>query len=379
MRNIKKILADKKVLFLSAGIFLLLFSVGEVFFIIHEIYQNENSFLIYSESEQRMLTEQNAYYLGKLAEEGKQEKELIEYFSKTIPVSGNRWAFLCAGDKILYAKDQNMTNSLKADMTKDAFLAAYSGKGSILTLSEFSFGDALYTIGMVSDVDYLMLSCKLNRHKMYLLLAMGIVLLLFIGSFLFFVLCLYQREKKITVMSNNLEKQNRKLEELAVKTELPVLSNLEGIGQETEKINGERQKLYDMDVILALLRKSEKQQLYPFTIYVIHFNLFDKYFTKNQMLQMIEPVKLEITRSHILAEAVKGTFAVLMYQTGESEAALLMERVQKKWDESLPELGVSVTLEKKTLVYGNSDPVYEFETMYKKVRKESYEIPSVQI
>lgn len=377
MRNIKKLLSNKKILFISAGAFLFLFIAGEMLFTIHELLQNEASFLLYSEAEQRLLTEQNAYYLEKMAETGRTEEELIASFSEIMPVTGNRWGFLCAGEEVLFSKDQNMTDNLNADITREVFIAAYSGKDTILTLSEFSVNEVLYTVGMVSDVDYLILSCKLNRHKMYLLIAVGIISLLFTGSFLFFVLTLNKKERKISSMSLILENQNKKLEQLAVKTELPVLIRNEELEQGVIKKYGDGQKLYDLDVILALLNKSGKQKLYPFTLCVIHFVLFDKYFTKDQMLQMIEPVKLEIKSSHVLAEAAKGTFALLLYQTEESEAELLLKNVQKRWEEFLPKLGVSVKLERKTLVHGDSDPVLEFQDMYERVRKEAYEIPTV--
>lgn len=296
-----------------------------VFFVINENQSNRLYYLETYEQKQQEYTRQLGNQVEMLVLAGTGEQELAEYFVNHAEVSGNSWMFVCRDSEVLFAKDQTTTERLGAFKEKDHFLEDIKGQNLITTTVEQEIKGTVYLTGTVTDEYYALTQGKVLQHEIYIYLVMGILIMLGVMAVICVTAKLNQVQRERHDISKTLQKQNRKLEESESRQ---ILVTETGELAATESESG----YYDEELIRMFLQKSDEQELMPMQLLFARIVMEERYYSRQEIFDVMEELKRFLHRSHVIGEIGKGIFVVLMYQTSYETAEDIAEKFTKQME-----------------------------------------------
>lgn len=318
----------------------ILFTGAGLFYVTNEFIQNKAYFLRFYKEEQELLTESLADSLETMAENNSTDEELLDFIAEHVQTSGSRYSFLAKDADMLFAKDKNSTKNLVKDMKKDSYIHSVE-EDNVVTYKEFEYNNGVYTFGIVTNKTALLNNWKVTKHEIYTMLAFFIMSICFLAVSIGAIAVIHVKNRAIMRYKNDWIEQNKKLEQVSDQLQVVKEDVLQAQLPSEEK---EISPFYDMDIVYSLLKKSDREELRPLYILFLKMNLADRYYSKNQMFDMVEPVRKLMKDTWIMAETGKGEFVILLYRTGKEEAEKLKADICDTGTAAMRDAGVRVRI-----------------------------------
>lgn len=307
-------------------------------FIVQENKNNREFYLQTYRQMQQSYTEQLGNQLEELVASGKDETEIITWFSEKAEVSANSWMFWIRGDEVVYAKDRQTTDSLREARKKDTFLADLDGQEGIVTTVTVQTGQA-NIIGTITAESYALSRAKLQQHEIYLYLFSGIFVMLA-------VMAVIGLTGKLNVTENALLETEGKMKKQNIKLERSGEQKMIGQPDSHPEAEYEGHDFYDSELIQMFLKKSGDEALMPMQILFADIVMESRYYSRQEIFGALEHLRRFLGKTHVLGEIKKGSFVVLMYRTTYEEAVRIMEQCE----ESLSQSGGDVPIQMEVSV-----------------------------
>lgn len=349
--------------------------VAAVFFILcgflfvgNELVQNKAYLLRNYEAQQQLVNDELGHYLEQLTAAGKSENEIAQAFIKNELNGSYRWCFISKDGMLLMAKNEDFLEKLnRSGITKDTELLTYLKKqNQIITKESITIDESQYMVGIMSDTKNVLLEWKIKKHSTYLLMALGVICMLFFVSFIWTMVMLGKREKKLYKVEQELSHRNMYLEEMSQEYSL-------ADEKKASSIPMTNLKDYEDELLYSLLNNSKDDKLYPLDIMYIKFLMKDRYYKKDAFMQLMDPVKKMLSPNHIMIEFAKGEFILLLYRTKESKAKEIrlsveayLKKEMKEYDMKMVGQHAFISVDYKEKV------VLIFEKMRTKMEKEEW-------
>lgn len=306
---------------------LVIIVLASVLFVVYENKNNRTQYLNMYAEKQKEYVRQLGNELDYLVPLGLTDAQLMEYFGKNAEVSGNSWMFLCREEQVVFAKDQTTTDGLREAKEKKIFLEQIKSQNVILTSLEKEINGTSYLIGAVTDENHALTRGNVIQHEIYVYLVIGVLVMLAAMAIIGVTAKLNQAEKELEDTSQTLQRQNIKLE----KSEDRMIAKQDsGENVHTEQTDG--QGFYDAGLIQMFLKKSEDAALMPMQILFTNIVMESRYYSRQEIFDVLEGLKKFLKRTHITGEIMKGRFVVLMYKTDHEEAVSIMNRFQEYFE-----------------------------------------------
>ena len=303
-------------------------------FLIYENKRNRESYLQMYEERQQKYTELLKNGLEQIVSAGADESAVRCWFSEKAGVSANSWAFCLKGETVLFAKDEQTTDTLREMEKKDVFLKQLESQDALVTMAEGSDG---YAAGVITAESYALTKGQVPQHEMYLYLIFALIMMAGVMTVISLTAKWNQAEKKLTAVSSAMRRQNRKLERRA--------------GQEEEDepesvMEQDSANLYDAELIRLFLKKSDDPALLPMQLLFANIVMESRYYARQEIFDTLGQLKQFLGRTHVVGEMKKGCFIVLMYQTSPEEAQSVIDRyrswIRDNGDEARTRMELSV-------------------------------------
>lgn len=318
----------------------LLFILMAFFFVGNEMVQNRAYVLKNYEAQQQDMTRELAQLAQEQFASGDTLSDVIEDFQASFLNGSYRWCFLAQSGKLLQAKDANYFESLKLQEITTVKKLRKSCRDSGQMMTMVSFEDEKkteYTVGIVSDVNNVLLEHKVTKHTTYVMMALALVCMLFFTVLLACLLLLSKREIRIEKLQEELTQCQQHLETMS-----------EEVGrideQMAERFQGNLRE-YDDELVHALLQKSTHASLFPMGILYFQWQMGDRYVQKGQFQQLIENMRKLLTKDQILLEYAKGEFVLLAYRIEQKKLPELKERMIQGVQSDMEQLQITVRVE----------------------------------
>lgn len=324
--DMKKV-ADKKVnrkrYMLFAVIATVLLLVLMVVFYARVIYINREKVLNQYSTMQSRQVELLADSLS-----GKAEQEIIDDIKSRVEMSGENWAYVLLENQMIFMRDDNTTDNL-------AYLKATGVMAEYLEESEGVYNSSPipgtdYVCGMYTGRDYILSSYSTGELENYIILG-------FVATFLALGVMLIQYSvylnrtlKEKELLERELHDRNNKFreyEKLSAGYKEQILDYQSG---QKSGVNN----VYDMDIVDVLLSKSEDAELYPICFMYVSVVMAERYYSKAELMDIMEFVKGLVKQNHVTAEISKGFYTVIMYRTDIREAEDVRRNIMTQWKNS---------------------------------------------
>lgn len=323
----KKKVVDKKVnrkrYMLFAVIATVLLLVLMVVFYARVIYINREKVLNQYSTMQSRQVELLADSLS-----GKDEQEIIDDIKSRVEMSGENWAYVLLDNQMIFMRDDNTTDNLaylKAAGVMDEYLEE---SGGVYNSSPIPGTD--YVCGMYTGRDYILSSYSTGEFENYIILG-------FVATFLALGVMLIQYSvylnrtlKEKELLERELHDRNNKFreyEKLSAGYKEQILDYQSG---QKSGVNN----VYDMDIVDVLLSKSEDAELYPICFMYVSVVMAERYYSKDELMDIMEFVKGLVKQNHVTAEISKGFYTVIMYRTDIREADDVRRNIMTQWKNS---------------------------------------------
>lgn len=295
--------------------------VAGVCFLLWENKKNREFYLDTYHQMQQSYTDQLGNQLEQLVTSGKDQEEISAWFSKNAEVSANSWMFWIRDDEVVYAKDEQTTDSLREARKKDTFLADLNSQEGIVTTVTVKTGQT-NIVGVITSESYALSKTKLPQHEIYLYLFSAILAMLAVMAVISLTAKLNVVENTLLEIEGKMKKQNIKLERSGEHTMITQPDN-------HSEAEYEEHDFYDSELIRVFLKKSDDEALMPMQILFADIVMESRYYSRGEIFGALENLKRFLGRTHVLGEIKKGSFVVLMYRTTYEEAVRIMERCKE--------------------------------------------------
>jgi heme exporter protein D len=260
-----------------------------------------------------------------VALEGKDEQAMIEALKSGIDTSGENWAYLILNDEMVYMRDDNTTDTMTYLKAKGAMRSYLDNSKGVY--SSCLVGDTGYVCGIYTEREYILNNYGVGEFENYVVLG-------FVATFLALGIMLIQysvylnrtliENEELSRELHNRNKKFREYEKISDGYREQILDYESGQKNAVDNI-------YDMDIVAALLSKSKDPELYPICFMFISVVMTGRYYSKNELMDIMELVKSNMKKNHVTAEISKGFFTVIMYKTDIAEAEKLKNDVLMQW------------------------------------------------
>lgn len=321
LKQLKKLYKDPQIRMPFVITILVLVAAAAGFLIIFESRSNREYYLAVYENNQKLYTEQLAEQVELLMMEGKNDSEVILYLEENAEVSANSWSFICKDKEILFAKDQKTTANLRTAKKKDVFMGQMASQDLILTTSARVLNGNVYMIGTVTDRTYALELGNVPEHEIYLYMIYAAFIMAAVMAIIGIVAKLNYIEKNFLDTSRTLRRQNRKLEQAEVFAD--------AVEKHMDVPARDGENLYDSELIRLFLQKSDDEGLRPLQIAFVDLIMENRYYSRQEMLDVLEGIKKFIGTTHVLGERKKGSLVILMYRTSRESAEDIVRQYQE--------------------------------------------------
>lgn len=266
-------------------------------------------------------------YLRQLIESSSNSDEMISRMKDCFEVSGSRWDYLIEDDKVIFAQNDTTTAGLGQESAHAGFDKYLGTMKLIRTESSFENQGQTYIIGIVTNKDYALDRVSIPKYRVYFVLFTFVLALLFSMGLVYYAGSLDKCNQKIEQIREELIKRNDLFAEYEAD------SNRK---QEMEEsLNKPVQEIgyYDWGFLKTLLEKSNQKQLFPISFLYIQIVMEARYYTKDELMSVMDYVKDALNGAQVIAEISKGKFAAVLYKTSLEEAQQLTENLYAGWGE----------------------------------------------
>lgn len=287
-------------------------------FLLYENKRNRESYLRMYEERQQSYTELLKNGLEQIVSAGADESAVRSWFSEKAEVSANSWAFCLKGESVLFAKDEQTTETLREMEKKDVFLQQIESQDAFVTMAAGPDG---YVAGVITAKSYALTQGQVQQHEIYLYLLWAIVMMAGVMSVIGLTAKFNGAEKKLGAVSSAMRRQNRKLENRAQQ-------EIEEIEEDEPVAEQDSGSLYDADLIHLFLKKSDDKALFPMQILFASIVMESRYYARQEIFDALGELKQFLGRTHVVGEMKKGCFIVLMYRTLPEEAQSVIDQYE---------------------------------------------------
>lgn len=327
--------------------------------------KNQVGVFEYLKEQVEVIKEQEVRALEEVFKAGGSIQEAITFVSNNEINSSTRWQVLCYKDHVFFAKDEDYTRRYLSEATTiEAFQKTLSEEGRWLTLSKLEIDDGNYSYGIVLDEEKLYTELQFKQERDSIIIA---IVVLGICSFML-VLWLfienYYRTKKEKVLSGILEGERLKLEK----------AMQEVISSKTMPPSTAKEDVkYDRQFLEVILKKTNQEELMPLSMYYMKWELSSRYYSKQELQDLIDLVRAHLSNNHLVFEVGKGEIVVLMYYTTNHQCLSICKSIEETLSRHLLLMGI--LLRKESVTVENGEDCYKAFTQLETKVKEgvSYE------
>lgn len=307
---------NKNQLVTAISVLLLMILLESMYYGYH-IMDNRTNLMAQYESEQKQRTELLSHALR-----GMDEAQMAEFIEESVDTSASSWAFVTKDGKAVFMRDES-TTAEQAGISPES----YADNGdAIVTTADVGDG---YVCGIITLKSYIWQSVSVNDFEFYIIIAVIADFMVFGGMLVQFAGKTRTAYDELEELESELAVRNEKFheyEKLTARYE-DELAQLQPA--QDEKRRGD---YYDMDVVDALLSKSDDASLYPITYMFIRIDMEDRYYTRDEIFAIMDFIKAHMDKRHVTAEISKAYFAVIMYRTDADDAERVKQRLLADWE-----------------------------------------------
>jgi hypothetical protein len=297
--------------------------------------------------------------------EGKSEQDMIDVIKSRLEVSGENWAYLMLDGEMIFMRDDNTTESMAYLKAKGAMADYLAESGGIYSSASVTGTD--YVCGIYTTKNYILSNYGVGEFENYVILGFVVMFLVLGAMIIQYSIYLNRTMAEREAVTKELRDRNtkfREYEKLSAEYKDQILDYESGQRNDIKKV-------YDMDIVDALLSKSKDVELYPICFMYVSVVMADRYYSKDELMAIMELIKSNVKKKHVTAEISKGFFTVIMYKTDIAEAESLRNVILRQWESfPIPKQDTSIKISLYQ-VKENDDPRRVF---YREKDKVSYEI-----
>jgi hypothetical protein len=310
-----------------------------------ELYNNQSYAVENYEKREERLVDQISQVLMLMLNNGAQDAELAEYMAG-LEASGARFYVLSNEDTIIFAK--NAVTSANLGNLSDSSLFFDSLQGQELTIQSASFKCELgeYRVYLIEDMYTVKSDLDLTRHFYYIL--MYTVILCFVVVALLISLLGYIRDirKKLDAAQKELFERNEEMEKLSMEFSANEgdKTDIEGRNVGNGIVSSDALEFYNVYTIKMLLEKSVDPELKSVSIIFAELDMREKYFSKDELFDIMGNFKKQLKSNEIIGEVRKGLFVILLYRYNADEVESRLLDLEKTREDIFIRDSVRVSL-----------------------------------
>ena len=293
---------------------LILFVVCSVVFVGNELLQNSRYYLRDAQNRQQKYVELLAEGLDALYSSGCDESAMNTYLQKHSSGSASSFFYLVRDGQVIFSQDQATTDSLGKYRDFTLFKSSYAEQKVLW--SSAPFGDGQYEVGSVYSQSHLLKQAKVTKHTVYILLPLAVCTAVYFILVVMFAAFWADSDKKNRALEKKIVEDTLKIEEL--------LAEKEPDEQLAEPVDSEKYRIYNRNVVVSLLKKSEDPALYPLSVLVIKIPNRSS-FSYGKFYSLMSLIQDHLNSVQMIAETDQDEITVLMYRTPKKDAVTIRQ------------------------------------------------------
>lgn len=297
----------------------------------NELIQNQEYFLRSYEKEQKLLTDQVGIRIKeKIQEDDKLFLEAVDEIRSELETNGRRFWLFAKGDKIKFVKDPT-TSEIYQSRSIDFFKRENEEKNLHISESEITDGGQVYVIALCTEENYILEEGNIKKHNIYISLA-AIVFSMLAFSITIFLVSFYNRLES---------KKNKLVEDLKEKNII-----VESLNSRMKRIKRqgimEESRIYEKDVLETLLKRIEKDKIFPIGIILIKMVSKERVYIQEEFLNEVRNISEGIEEEHIIAEVAYDVFAILLFYCDHETTEKIKMSLLKDWGVPISKKGLKL-------------------------------------
>lgn len=328
--KVKKIFTSIHYRMISICLAVFMFIVVMVAALGVELYENQESYIDMYKEQQTMFVDQLGTIFGQMYECGKKDDDVVDYLSKQVKASGNRFFVLTKNNDVLFAKNEITTKTLGNLKDKEKFFERIEKQDVTIQKVRFSVERDNYEIAVISDIYTIKTDGNLIKHMYYVLLAVAIMSLVLISLLMTLIGSWNKTQRKLEGTRKELDIRNEKMEMISQETGIIASekTDMMGTAGETGIIQSEKTEFYNVYTLRMLLQKSEDVHLKPLQMIFLTMKMDDRYFGKDEIFGVMRKIQDSLLKVEVMGEVRKGKFVILAYKTTVEEAKVRLKAIE---------------------------------------------------
>lgn len=319
---------------------LVVLAVGTMGFIVAELVRNSHQFLENFQRQQQLYVNLMSEELDRMYREGCNEEELCDYLEKKGAGAKQDLYYLVRDEKVLFARDRKSTEILGDYTDFETFREAYEVRDVLW--SSAKFGDNQYEVGWIYSQAYLLKQTKMTRHFMQIIIPVTVSIVIC------FILAVSFVGAWVNAVSKNRELKEKMVEVISKVDNLQI--EKEQLTQNLEMADSEKYRVYNRNVVLCLLKKSEDAEVLPLTVMIVKI-VNQQEFIYGKFYSLISMIQGYLNRMQMIAETGRDEITVLMYRTSVMQAM----QISRECSEAIGKVDSLKNLHIKTEIVSTED------------------------
>ena len=291
--------------------------------ICYELLQNREEVIQAYEDNQEDYLQLLSYNIRSIQETG-EDADVLTFLQEQTVSSGERFFVYTRGAEVLWAKNENTTNTLGKYSEVTEFWKMIRAQDVVVDTVRWTTGQEEYTINVVSDSDSILDRTSTNKHGYYIVIATGLVSVVLLCLLITLLESWNRAEKNLKGTRKELDRRNRKLEkvtsnagnmELDRDAEDEIAKNI----YVHDRYDSSRE-FYDNNFLRIMLQKSDDEALKPLHYMFIHLDMMDRYYSRQEIFHFMRKIRSRLHQNEVMGEVKKGFFVILLYRLDEQQA-----------------------------------------------------------
>ena len=320
---IKKLYTSPNRRIFSISVTVILFIMIFMGCICYELLQNREEVIQAYEDNQEDYLQLLSYNIRSIQETG-EDADVLTFLQEQTVSSGERFFVYTIGSEVLWAKNENTTNTLGKYSEVTEFWKMIRAQDVVVDTVRWTTGQEEYTINVVSDSDSILDRTSTNKHGYYIVIATGLVSVVLLCLLITLLESWNRAEKNLKGTRKELDRRNRKLEkvtsnagnmELDRDAEDEIAKNI----YVHDRYDSSRE-FYDNNFLRIMLQKSDDEALKPLHYMFIHLDMMDRYYSRQEIFHFMRKIRSRLHQNEVMGEVKKGFFVILLYRLDEQQA-----------------------------------------------------------
>ena len=320
---IKKLYTSPNRRIFSISVTVILFIMIFMGCICYELLQNREEVIQAYEDNQEDYLQLLSYNIRSIQETG-EDADVLTFLQEQTVSSGERFFVYTRGSEVLWAKNENTTNTLGKYSEITEFWKMIQAQDVVVDTVSWTNGQEEYTINVVSDPDSILDQTSTNKHGYYIVIATGLVSVVLLCLLITLLESWNRAEKNLKGTRKELDRRNRKLEkvtsnagnmELDRDAEDEIAKNI----YVHDRYDSSRE-FYDNNFLRIMLQKSDDEALKPLHYMFIHLDMMDRYYSRQEIFHFMRKIRSRLHQNEVMGEVKKGFFVILLYRLDEQQA-----------------------------------------------------------